>query len=199
MFIQVVRSKAKDPAGLKAAMEKWQTDVKPVAKGFVGATAGVADDGTHVAVVRFESEETARANSDLPEQSAWFKEVSKLMDGEPTFYDCSDVTLFMGGGSDDAGFVQVMVYKPTDLEKLKELNEKVDPADMGRTDIIGGTSAVANDGTVIDTTYFKSETEAREGEKKEMPAEMQTAMKEWGEVIGNVEYIDLRDPWLYSA
>ncbi len=201
MFIQVVKGKTKDAAGIKAAVAKWQTDVKPVAKGYLGSTSGVTADGTTIAVVRFESEAAAQANSDLPEQSAWFeKELSPLLDGQPTFHNCNDVTEFMGGGSDDAGFVQLMIYKPADANKAKELNKKFENVDMsGRPDIIGGTSAVSSDGTFIDTNYFTSEAEARAGEKGEMPAEMQEMMKEYGEVVGNVEYVDISDPWLYSA
>src|SRR3546814_9094548 len=54
------------------------------------------------------SDLSARANSELPEQSAWWEGMAKLYDGEPTFTESSDVTEWMGGGSDDAGFVQVM-------------------------------------------------------------------------------------------
>ncbi len=201
MFIQVVKSKTKDAAGVKAASDKWQAEVKSGAIGFVGMTGGVADDGTFVVVARFESEEKAQANSDRPEQTAWFqKELSPLLEGAPTFYNCTSVTEFMGGGSDDAGFVQLMIYKPSDLNKAKELNKKFENMDMsGRPDIIGGTSAVSADGTVIDTNYFSSEAEARAGEKGEMPAEMQEMMEEYGEVVGNVEYVDLKDPWFISA
>lgn len=199
MFIQVVRGKVKDAAAIKAAGEQWQAEVKPGAKGYLGSTSGVAKDGTFVNVARFESEEAFRSNSDRPERSAWWEKTSKIFDGTPTAYNCPDVTTFMGGGSDDAGFVQLMIYKPTDLNTLKELNQKFDPADFARPDMIGGTSAVATDGTVIDTNYFTSEAEARAGEKGEMPAEMQEMMKEYGEVVGNVEYVDISDPWLYSA
>jgi hypothetical protein len=200
MFIQVVKGKTKDAAGVKALGETWQAELKPGAKGWLGTTSGVAKDGTFIVVIRFESQEDAQANSDRPEQGAFFQEILKLLDGAPTFYNCNDVTTFMGGGSDDAGFVQLMIYKPSDLDKAKELNKKFENMDMsGRPDIIGGTSAVSSDGTVIDTNYFTSEAEARAGEKGEMPAEMQEMMKEYGEVVGNVEYVDISDPWLYSA
>ncbi len=201
MFIQVVRGKTSNPAGMKAAIDKWQAELKPGAKGWLGSTGGVADDGSFAAVIRFESEAAAQENSDRPEQGAWFSnELSPNIDGAPTFYNCTDVTEFMGGGSDDAGFVQLMIYKPSDLNKAKELNKKFENMDMsGRPDIIGGTSAVSSDGTVIDTNYFTSEAEARAGEKAEMPAEMQEMMKEYQEVMGNVEYVDIKDPWLQSA
>lgn len=199
MFIQVVRGKAKDAAAMRAASEDWDAKLKPGAKGYLGSTEGVADDGTFVAVVRFESEEAARANSDRPEQGKWWEETSKLFEGDVEFFDCPRVETFMGGGSDDAGFVQLMVYKPSDINKLLELTKQFENMPMERKDILGGTTAISTDGTVIDTNYFTSEAEAREGEKMEMPPEVQKVFEGFGEVTGPVEYIDLRTPWLYSA
>ena len=34
--------------------------------------------------------------------------MAELMDGPPEFHDCDDVTVWLGGGSDDAGFVQII-------------------------------------------------------------------------------------------
>ncbi len=195
MFVQVIRGKVKDAEALRSQTETWQRELKPGAKGHLGSTGGVADDGTFVTVVRFESEDAARANSDRPEQSSWWSETSKLFDGSPTFYDCNEVELTRGGGSDEAGFVQVMIYKPKDLDAVREMSKQFAEFE-GRPDLIGASTAIASDGTVIDTNYFTSEAEARKGEKEEMPAEMQEAMKGFEENVGNVEFIDIRDPWL---
>lgn len=198
MFIQVIRGKVKDPAAMRAATESWETELKPGAKGYLGATEGVTDDGNFIAVARFESEEAAQANSDRPEQGAWWEKTSKLFDGDVSFYNCPRVETFMGGGSDDAGFVQVMVYKPSDIDKVLEMTKQFADMPMERKDIIGGTTAISTDGTVFDTNYFTSESEAREGEKQEMPAEFQKVMEEWGKVTGPIEWVDLKDPWLFS-
>jgi hypothetical protein len=200
MFVQVIKAKAKDVKAVKAAAERWETDLKPGAIGYLGATEGVADDGTFVAVARFESEEKARANSDRPEQGQWWEETSKLFDGPVTFYNCPEVDTFLSGGSDDAGFVQVMIYKPKDVAAAKQMGKEFEQsAPEGRPDFMGATTSYATDGTVIDTNYFTSEAEAREGERKEMPAEMQDVMERFQANAGEVEYIDLRDPWLFSA
>jgi hypothetical protein len=194
MYAQVIVGKAKDAAALRAAGERWQTELKPGAKGYLGATSGVADDGTAFTIVRFESEADAKANSDRAEQGAWWQEMTKSYDGEPTFYDCPEVDVFLKGGSDDAGFVQVMIYKPKDVAALRDASATFEKFASDRPDLIGGTSAFASDGTVIDTSYFTSEAEAREAEKKEMPAEVQDAMQSVGENMGDIRYIDLRDP-----
>ncbi|HZC25534.1 MAG TPA: hypothetical protein VE287_00840, partial [Actinopolymorphaceae bacterium] len=70
MFVQVMQGHVDDPAALKAAVDRWMTDLAPTATGWLGSTAGVAKDGTAVAMVRFESAAAARANSERPEQSA---------------------------------------------------------------------------------------------------------------------------------
>jgi len=199
MFVQVIRGKVKDANALRSADEQWKKDIKPGAKGYLGSTSGVADDGTAVVLARFDSEDSARANSNRAEQGKWWNDVaSKVFDSEPTFFDSTDVELFRNGGSDDAGFVQVMVGKADDVAKYKEFSKSMESrmAEL-RPDVIGGVSAFAPDGRFYDFTYFASEAEAREGEKKEMPADIQDAMKEWGNPIQ--EYIDLRDPWFDSA
>jgi hypothetical protein len=47
--------------------------------------------------------------------------------------------------------------------------------------------------------YFTSEAEARKGERKEMPPELQAQMDEMQKLsVGEPEFLDLKDPWLYS-
>lgn len=197
MFIQVIKGRVKDKEALRAATEQWERELRPGAKGFLGSTSGVADDGMSIVLARFESEAAARANSDRPEQGAWWEETSKLFEGDPAFYDCPDVDVFLGGGSDESGFVQVMVYRPKDIAAIKGLSKEFEKVASLRPDILGGATAFATDGTVIDTGYFTSEADAREGERKQMPAELQEAMQRLGENAGEIEFVDIRDPWLY--
>ena len=60
-----------------------------------------------ITVARFDSEAGARRDSELPEQGAWVEEFSKNLEGI-TFHDCPEVDTMLDGGSNDAGFVQVM-------------------------------------------------------------------------------------------
>jgi hypothetical protein len=135
----------------------------------------VTEDGTSFALVRFESAEAARRNSDRPERHQWWTETSKLFGGEVTFHDCTDVDLMLGGGSDDAGFVQVVQGRVCDLQGLRAyLRDTMDEQAMRdfRPDIIGSVSAYHPDGGFTEAVYFTSENEAREGERKEPPTEM---------------------------
>jgi hypothetical protein len=194
MFAQVIVGKTKDGAAMQATAERWNAELRPGAKGLVGVTSGVADDGTAFTIVRFDSEADAKANSDRPEQDRFWQEMSKHYDGEPTFYNCPEVDVFGRGGSDDAGFVQAMIYKPKDVGALREAAATFEKFMSERPDIIGGTTAFATDGTVIDTTYFTSEEAARAGEKQDLPAEIQAMMQSFGENAGDVRFIDIRDP-----
>jgi hypothetical protein len=198
MFAQVILGKVKDVAAMKAASDKWQAELRPGATGYIGVTSGVADDGTSIAIVRFESEEAARRNSERPEQGQWWEnQMSKAFDGEPTFYNCPTVVLFRDGGSNDAGFVQTMKYNAKDREAVLGMTKEFEAMGDVRPDLLGGVLAMADDGTTFDTNYFTSEAEARKNESAELPPEMQAAMQKFGELVGDVQYIDLRDPWLH--
>ena len=154
---------------MQATAERWDAELRPGAKGLLGVTSGVADDGTAFTIVRFESEADAKANSDRPEQGQFWQEISKYYDGEPTFYNCPEVDVFGQGGSDDAGFVQVMIYKPKDVAALRDAPSSSRSSCPSVRTSSAARRAFATDGTVIDTTYFTSEAAAREGEKKELP------------------------------
>jgi hypothetical protein len=47
--------------------------------------------------------------------------------------------------------------------------------------------------------YFTSEQAAREGERKEPPPELKPLMDEMNQLMADEpEFLDLRQPWLYS-
>jgi hypothetical protein len=201
MFAQVMRAKAKDQAGLRKMWEKAEQELTPGAIGYLGATGGIADEGTMLVVARFESEDAARQNSNRPEQGAWFQELLEYIVGDVTFKDCTDVEINGRGGSDDAGFVQVIQARATDRKRLEELTEAFD-AEMpsARPDLIGGLTAWHPDetGWFTSVNYFTSESEARTNEAKEMPAAIKAQFEEWMSLMQDVEYIDLHDPWMSS-
>ena len=200
MFVQFIEGRATDPAGVRKQWERWDQEIKPEAVGFLGATAGITEDGTFFSAARFESEESARKNSDRPEQGEWWSETEQYL-SDVKFRDCTDVDEWAAGGSDDAGFVQVMQGTVTDRERSRKLDEQMmQHMPNLRPDIIGGYQAWETDGkTFTAVNYFTSEAEAREGEKKETPEELKGAMEEWGQIMPEPpRFIDLKDPW-YSS
>jgi hypothetical protein len=198
MFAQVIQGKTSDAEGFQRQMDRWEQELKPGAKGFVGSTGGVAPDGTVIAVVRFESEEAANANSARPEQGAWFEELRKYYDGDPTFINSTDITT-IGNPSDSAGFVQVMVVKVKDRKAMEDLEAKLMPDLMKQRADLLGALRVWDGSTSIDFNYFTSQEEARAGEKK-MDAEMGEQMQQFmGLAEGEPTFIDLPNPTLRSA
>ena len=167
--------------------------------GWLGTTAGVTDDGRTVAVVRFESEEAARRNSERPEQARWWDETSRHFAGDVAFHDCPRTVRFLDGGSDDAAFVQVIQGRTTDVDRMIESMEQASDALRElRPDVIGGTVALHGDGGFTQVVYFTSETAAREGERKEAPPELKAMDEEAATLFSDTTYFDLRQPWLHS-
>ena len=97
----------------------------------------------------------------------------------------------------DAGFVQVIQSKVRDRKRVEELNDAfASELTASRPDVVGGVTVWSGD-LSHDITYFSSEAEAREGEKKELPEEHRKVFEEWHSLIEDVSYIDLKDPWLF--
>src|SRR5438309_11134583 len=97
MFIQVIQGKVTSPDHLRRQLERWRRELKPGASGYLGSTGGVTPDGRAITLVRFESEEAARANSERPEQGAWWNEAVKAFDGDVAFYVCREVDRYLEG------------------------------------------------------------------------------------------------------
>jgi quinol monooxygenase YgiN len=195
MFIQVIQSHTSKRDEVRQLFAEWGAEPQAEPNGWLGGTYGFTDDDQLFAVIRFESKEAAMANSARPETDAMSQKMAALMDGPPTFLDCDDVTVWLDGGSDDAGFVQIMKGHTDNPDGLKSVlpDERL-RAD--RPEIIGGTLAIADDGTWVQTVAFTSEAAAREGEQKPRPPEIREGMER---EFGDVEFFDLRDPWFESA
>jgi hypothetical protein len=200
MFVQVFQGQVSDPARMRAQLDKWHTELAPGAIGWLGSTAGVTEDGQFVALARFETEDSAQQNSDRPEQSAWWEETAGLFTGEPTFHNSTMVDVDTYGDPDQAGFVQVMQGRTSDPQRARDLMAN-DPTDWAtfRPDIVGTVWLAHEDDAWTMAIYFTSEAEAREGEKKEAPPEVQQRMEELNSLaMGEPTFLDLKDPWLYA-
>src|SRR5918995_5204615 len=108
MFAQMFTGKVTDAEAVRAAFEGWPAAVGRDAKGWLGSTAGITDDGQLVALARFESEEAARANSERPEQGQWWESLASHLDGDAPFFDSSEVDEDVVADPDTAGVVPGM-------------------------------------------------------------------------------------------
>ena len=196
MFIQIIQGKCTRQQELHAMLDEWRRDLGPGAQGWLGGTYGFTDDDMFVGVVRFESREAAMANSDRPEQDEWAGRMRELFDGPLEFHDCDDVMLLLEGGSDRAGFVQVIRGKVDDPERLKAMLADTEMLHEMRPDIMGATLAIEPDGTFTETVAFTDEASAREGERREPPAEVRD---ELSYAMQGAVFYDLHHPWFESA
>jgi hypothetical protein len=202
MFIQVIRGNVTDAGEFRRLSEKWDAELRPGAKGYLGGSGGVTSDGRFVVIARFESEAAARANSDRPEQGAWWTEMERSVTSV-SFAESTDIVTMFGGGKSDAGFVQVMLGHVVDRARLDAFNKRMGEVESVlskvRPDVIGEVIALHDDGTYTDVVYFTSEAAARAGEAamQELPADAQAILDELTSAIAVDDYLDISDPVLH--
>lgn len=197
MFVQIIEGQAADREGLRRQGDRWMSELRPGAKGFLGATEGITKDGHAITIARFASAEAAKANNDRPEQGQWWAETEKYYDGDVTFHDSEDVDIMLAGGKNDAGFVQIMKGK-ADPARIRALDAKFEKiAAQYRPDLLGGIRVWTGPDTYIEAAYFTSEAAARENETNEPPSELMDDFADFQEMMADVEFLDLEDPRLF--
>lgn len=197
MFVQMMEGRVADKDRLRQQMDRWVDELKPGATGYLGSTGGVTDDGDVILFARFESVDSARANSERPEQGRWWAETESCFDGEVSFTESEDVETFLSGGSNDAGFVQVMKTRGVDHRQAAELDSQMEAvAAEWRPDLIGGFRMWTGPDTAVEVNYFTSEADARAGEQKPPPPDFAGDQATFESLMENATFLDLRDPWL---
>ncbi len=200
VFVQVIQGQVKDAGKAREAIDRWERELAPGADGWLGSTGGVTDDGKFIELVRFESAEAARRNSERPEQDRWWQQTSKLFTGGASFKESDDVAVDVVGDPERAGFVQVIQGRGSDPDRARELMQQ-DSGEWAafRPDIIASVAAQYEDGGYTMAMYFTSEAEAREGERKEPPPELKQQMAEMDALtVGEPEFLDIKKPWMHS-
>lgn len=197
MFVQVIKGRVGDAGGVVAALERWRRDVRPGAIGFLGSTGGVTADGRFVALARFETADAARANAERPEQGEWWAATERCFAGPVSFLDCTELDVYGDGGSDRAGFVQVMEGH-ADRDRLRALDARFeDRLAQLRPDLLGSLRAWHDD-EYTEAAYFTSESDARAAESQAPPPDAAEMLAEWQQAMGPVGYYDLTAPTLVS-
>ena len=194
MFVQVIKGRTSDAEAVRQRGEVWAADVRPGAKGFLGSTVGVADDGTFFAIVRFEDEASAMANSQRPEQTAWWEETAKVFDGEPSFRQSSDTSTIFDGGSDKAGLRAGdgrHRQRSRRRRKRSSRREMLEQLRAARPDLLGGLRVWFDGGEYVEVAYFTSEEDARKGESS---AEFSGPEQDFADAFGEMTFTDLRKP-----
>jgi hypothetical protein len=196
VFIQVMQGRALDPPGIRRELNRWQRQLATDADGWLGATAGVTEDGWSIVVMHFDSEQQARRNSDRPEQRAWWREASRHL-GEVAFHDATKVRLLGNGRSDLAGYVQVIQGHIDDLERRASLGgDQQEVLAQEAPHILGVTVAEHADrpGDFTQILYFTSEQDARLFEQEPPVDADEPAEEERRGLMTNLRSFDLREP-----
>ncbi|MEY2473830.1 MAG: hypothetical protein QOK28_3159 [Actinomycetota bacterium] len=196
MFVQIIKGKTTNADAMVALGEKWQQELRPGATGYLGSTIGAAADGTFIAAIQFTDDVAAKANSERPEQDAFFKEMSQYIDGEPVFRESSDTSLLFDGPSEKATFVQVMESTCKDRAKAEATEPAMlDELRKARPDLLGGLR-VWDGNQAIELAYFTSEAEAR---KAEQSAEFSAQTEEFMSLYDDMTFTDLPNPQVNVA
>jgi hypothetical protein len=191
MFVQVFQAKVRDADLWARQVAAWRREIRPKTTGFLGFTSGVTPDGHMITAARFKSEESAQVDNDLPEQGAWFEKTSKAFDGDVTFHDCRDVDVMFEGGSNKAGFVQIMQGRAKDQQDMRAQEKAMeDELHKIRPDLIGGFTAWHGDRSFTQVVYFSSEQEARKNEQAMSPLYEQFLLL----IDGDLTFYDLPKP-----
>lgn len=196
LSVRVVRGHTTDPTALHRHWTRWERAVASSIDGYLGATAGVGDDGAFIAVIRFAGAAAARRSAGEPATAALWGDVVGLLRG-CIVEDTERTDTWNRGGSDDAGFVQIRHGRSSDPERLRDLYVNQQPVRMGpyRPEVLGGLFAWHGHGRFTLSAYFSSEDAARAGENLQ---EFRSFFDDIDAVMHDLTYVDLHRPWLSS-
>jgi hypothetical protein len=200
LFIQVIQGRATNPPGIRRDLGRWQRQLAAGADGWLGSTTGITEDGWSISVIRFASEDHARRNGERPEQREWWRDASQHL-ARVVFHDAPKVHTYLDGGSDEAGFVQIIQGRTDDMERMVSLGRDQDAVlAPDAPHILGRTLAEHADrpGEFTQTTYFTSEQDARRSEAARSARADEPAGKELRGLMTNLRTFDLRDPQMLS-
>ena len=200
MFIQIIQGRATNPPGIRRDLGRWQRMLAADADGWLGSTTGITEDGWSITVVHFASQAHARRNSDRPEQREWWRDASQHL-ARVVFHDAPKVHTYRDGGSDQAGFVQVIQGHADDMERMISLGRDQDEV-LAREapHILGVTVAEHADrlGDFTQIVYFTSEQDARSYDQDSPAEEDEPVQEERRSLLTNLRSFDLRDPQMLS-
>jgi hypothetical protein len=198
VFLQVMQGRALDPPGIRRELNRWQRQLATDADGWLGATAGVTEDGWSVVVMHFESEAQARRNRDRPEQRAWWREAARHL-GEVVFHDAAKVRQVGNGRLELAGYVQVIQGHTDDLERMASLGgDQQEVLAREAPHLLGVTVAEHADrpGDFTQILYFTSEQEVRRFEQEPLADADEPAQEERRGLMTSLRCFELGDPQL---
>ncbi len=195
--MQLVFGRAADADRLRRQWDSWRVDLARATTGWEGSAAGVTADGRAVITHRFSSTQAAEESARRPGHRSWWSTTEECFDGPITVLGTDDVAVQRVRAATGAGFVQVMRAGVRSRERFEAIETEIGPAFAElRPDFLAGYRGWVGPATVVAVDYFRSESEARAGEAKEMPDDLRAGFQEWLSLLEGTEWYDLSDPWL---
>jgi hypothetical protein len=194
VFIQMVEGACREQDDMRMLVEEWCGRMADE-PGWLGGTYGFTDDDRFIGVGRYESAAAWKQCCAAADAGMWWAAAAEMFDSAPEIHQSEDVMMMLDGGSDAAGFVQVMRGKVGNPDKLRRIMTDQDMTSMlhqARPEIIGATLLIEDDGSFTETISFTDEDSARKGEAMNMPAEVAADLQE---AMAEVNYYDLHNPW----
>jgi hypothetical protein len=194
VFLQMVEGRSSRQDEMRGLVDGWCGSMAD-RPGWLGGTYGFTDDGRFVGVVRFDSRSACKESSTGADAAMWWAGADALFEDGCRVHESEDVSMMLDGGSDSAGFVQVMCGRVGDADALRHITSDTTMTSMlheARPEIIGATLAVESDGTFVETIAFTDEGSARKGEQLDMPQDVRDELMA---AMADVEYLDLPKPW----
>lgn len=194
MFIQMVEGACSQHDDMRMLIDDW-CDRMADEPGWLGGTYGFTDDDRFIGVVRYTSRAACEQCCAAEDAGMWWAAAEEMFDSTPEIHQSEDVMMMLEGGSDEAGFVQVMRGRVGNPDKLRRIMTDQDMTSMlhqARPEIIGATLLIEDDGWFTETISFTDEDSARKGEAMDMPAEVTADLQE---AMAEVAYYDLHKPW----
>jgi hypothetical protein len=194
VFIQMVQGRCSRQDEMRQLVDDWCGSMAD-RPGWLGGTYGFTDDDRFLGIVRFDSSSACKEAAAMDGAAMWWAGAEALFDGDCDVHESEDVSIMLAGGSDDAGFVQVMQGRVTDADRYRHFMTDTAMTSMlhdARPEIIGAILAMEPNGRFVETIAFTDEDSARRGEQIDMPADMEA---DFQAAMADVEYIDLHKPW----
>lgn len=197
IFVRIADGHAEDREAVGDSYLRWFDEIAPESEGWLGATAGISDDGEFVSIMRFVSREAARR--DLADEESWWKELSgHLSDAE--VLESAEVATFgeKRPDAEEVGFVQVVRARASAIPEVLERVAEHEEHHLREQDlpVLGGLVAHHGDDHFTEVIYYPSVEGAR-GEAGELPEEGISIVERIAGHLTGARYLRIRDPWVH--
>ncbi|HVM00892.1 MAG TPA: hypothetical protein VM324_16500 [Egibacteraceae bacterium] len=199
MFLRIVQARCTDEQAVRRLWKEW-ADAAATISGWLGSTGGVTREGTLFLLSRYDSAQAARAHADSAQHAAWLEAAGAGLDGAPTVRETADVHAVGDPEPAEAGFLQIMEARVADRRRWEEIEEGLaDAFTAHRPDFVGGYRAWVSADRVCAVDYFTSEAEARAGEAKPPPPDLQAGFEQWIAMLDEIVWHNIADPWIATV